>query len=212
MDAVRINTGPIEAELFLDEVPRESWGTLLRARKTFVKTSIPHDCRELLRFVEEADQMFEELGFANLEELIRNGLEIDPDLVGWAVKGLRSLKPDEPVTLDAAVRLGKHGRQGAPRDEKGHFVADRSKGSNYNLRGTTAEYTLARLDRDRPDIAARVRAGELSANAGAIEAGFRKPPEPLVERTLRAVARMSDAELYDFESRFDAFLQQRRAK
>jgi hypothetical protein len=33
---------------------------------------------------------------------------------------------------------------------------------------------LARLDRDNPDLAARVRAGELSANAAAIEAGWRK--------------------------------------
>jgi hypothetical protein len=42
--------------------------------------------------------------------------------------------------------------------------------------GTTATNTLRRLKRDRPDLAERVVAGEISANAAAIEAGFRKPP------------------------------------
>ena len=39
--------------------------------------------------------------------------------------------------------------------------------TNGNLRvgGNRAAYTLARLNRDHPDLAARVRAGELSANA-----------------------------------------------
>ena len=49
---------------------------------------------------------------------------------------------------------------------------------NTNLpkgEGTTATYTLRRLKRDRPDLATRVVAGELSAHAAAIEAGFRRP-------------------------------------
>jgi len=36
-------------------------------------------------------------------------------------------------------------------------------------------YTMARLDRDRPDLAAKVDAGLMTSNAAAIEAGFRKP-------------------------------------
>jgi hypothetical protein len=43
---------------------------------------------------------------------------------------------------------------------------------NLNKGGASSDYTLARLDRDRPELAERVRAGELSANAAAIEAGF----------------------------------------
>ena len=41
--------------------------------------------------------------------------------------------------------------------------------------GNAKPYTLRRLARDRPDLLDRVEAGELSANAAAIEAGFRKP-------------------------------------
>jgi hypothetical protein len=40
--------------------------------------------------------------------------------------------------------------------------------------GTSKNYILARLHRDRPDLAARVKAKEMSANAAAIEAGFRR--------------------------------------
>jgi len=43
-------------------------------------------------------------------------------------------------------------------------------------RGTGSLYTLKRLKRDAPELAARVAAGELSANAAAIEAGFRRKP------------------------------------
>lgn len=45
--------------------------------------------------------------------------------------------------------------------------------------GTSPTYVLRRLKRDYPDLAEKVVAGELSANAAAIKAGFRKPPSPL---------------------------------
>lgn len=42
-------------------------------------------------------------------------------------------------------------------------------------RGNSETYTLARLKRDNPDLAARVVNGELSAHKAAIQAGFRRP-------------------------------------
>jgi hypothetical protein len=45
---------------------------------------------------------------------------------------------------------------------------------NLKHGGTGASYLAARLERDRPDLAARVEHGELSAHAAAIEAGFRE--------------------------------------
>jgi hypothetical protein len=55
-------------------------------------------------------------------------------------------------------------------------AAFREQVTNGNLLvgGNRAKYTVARLKRDRPDLAARVEVGELSANAAAIEAGFRR--------------------------------------
>jgi hypothetical protein len=45
--------------------------------------------------------------------------------------------------------------------------------------GNSRAYTLDRLERERPDLFAKVKAGVLSANAAAIAAGFRKPMSPL---------------------------------
>lgn len=50
-----------------------------------------------------------------------------------------------------------------------------NKASNNvtSFRGNAPTYALRRLKRDRPDLAAKVIAGKLSAHAAAIEAGFR---------------------------------------
>lgn len=48
-------------------------------------------------------------------------------------------------------------------------------------------YTLDRLQRESPELFEQVKAGELSANAAAIKAGFRKRKTPLDQ--LKAAAR-----------------------
>lgn len=64
--------------------------------------------------------------------------------------------------------LGKHGG-----DRKSEKAKD--QGSNTTLVDRGRDYTMARLRRDNPELAAQVEAGELSANAAAIQAGFRHP-------------------------------------
>jgi hypothetical protein len=61
-------------------------------------------------------------------------------------------------------------------------------------RGNSRAYTLDRLRRERPDLFERVKAGEFSANAAAIEAGFRKRATPL-ERIKREIAKLDKKEL-----------------
>jgi hypothetical protein len=82
--------------------------------------------------------------------------------------------------LRYAVVLGEHGRSSdAPRDGKGRYLPRSSKADNLIRTGygTSTAYTLARLDRDgHHRLAARVRSGRMSANAAAIEAGYRKRP------------------------------------
>lgn len=84
------------------------------------------------------------------------------------------------------VVLGKRGR---PKKGEG-------KGDNITFsRGTTGRaYILARLDRDRPDLAEKVRAKKLSANAAAIEAGFRKRPSPF-EQARKLLPKLTQDEL-----------------
>lgn len=59
--------------------------------------------------------------------------------------------------------------------------------------GTTASYTRSRLERERPDLAERVDAGELTPHKAAIKAGFRKPtasvPVDTPEAAVRALLR-----------------------
>lgn len=176
MVAVTIDRGPVSPASRVEEVPQEKWRDLLRARRGFLAINLPYDCRMLLQFVEEADRvrMWESLGFNGLNDLIRRGFELEPQMVHWAIDGLKSLKPDEPISFKAAIELGQWG--GDRKSEKA-----RNQGSNTTLVnvGRGLNYTLARLDRDHPELARKVKAGELSANAAAIQAGFRKVPTPL---------------------------------
>lgn len=48
-----------------------------------------------------------------------------------------------------------------------------------SIQGTSRAYALTRLKKERPDLFERVCAKELSANAAAIEAGWRKVPSAL---------------------------------
>jgi uncharacterized protein (UPF0128 family) len=61
----------------------------------------------------------------------------------------------------------KEGNQNAAKERE-----NKDSNTTFDL-GRGKDYTLARLDRDHPDLAKQVRAGELSANQAAIEAGFR---------------------------------------
>jgi hypothetical protein len=190
MARVTIDSGPVTADLYLRKVPREKWQILLLERRSFLHTHLPFDCRELLRFVEDAEQMYAVLGYASVEDLVRRGLDLDPQQVGWAVEGLRQLKPNEPITYEWAQKLGKHGG-----DRKSEAVKDQGSNTTLKLPGRGAAYILARLDRDgHAELAAKVRTGKISANAAAIEAGFRQQKTPL-ERVRAVFRKMTRTEL-----------------
>jgi hypothetical protein len=78
-----------------------------------------------------------------------------------------------PDVLDQP-RLGRHGGDRRSKEFQSGNKSDVTtlKPSEKNTRA----HVLRRLDRDYPDLAARVRAGELTANAAAIELGWRRPP------------------------------------
>ena len=183
MAGVKVNSGAVTHNDLLSEVGEDRWYELFLARRMFVQVSIPHDCRMLLRYAEDAEQMFGPLGYESVEDFFRRGLEIDPDTVTWALKGLERLCPDEreaaPVPLTDAYEAGLRAALEAPPIEA-HGTNQHDHGGGDNItstpetRGTSLTYTIRRLKRDRPDLVERVAAGELSPNAAAIEAGFRK--------------------------------------
>ncbi len=63
--------------------------------------------------------------------------------------------------------------------------------------GNSRAYTLSRLKKERPDLFDRVAANELTANAAAIEAGWRKVPSAL-ETLQRAWKKASSEEQRQF--------------
>jgi hypothetical protein len=167
--AIVIDSGPIDAQDKLQDVPKEKWRDLMLARKSFMEIRLSHDCRCLVEFVDDAAIMFKELGFASVHDMVREGYDLEPEEIAVAVEWLR-LNPDNvPRSLERVQNLAGWG--GDRRSEK---AKDQDRVPTLKTRGRA--YDLARLKRDRPDLAEKVIAGELSANAAAIEAGFRKKP------------------------------------
>jgi len=76
----------------------------------------------------------------------------------------------------------------------------REQPDNVRLKdwGNSSAYTIARLQRDNPELHERVVSGELSANKAAIEAGFRKPPLTPLESLLKAWEKATEEERTQF--------------
>lgn len=118
---VDINTGPITPGLSPDEVSKEKWNSLVLSWRQFIKTNFPYDCRELSRFINQADQygMWDALGYSSLEEFIYVALKLDPEEVNWAMEGLELFDVDKPVALKQAVDKGKQREEWKARHEAG---------------------------------------------------------------------------------------------
>ena len=116
------------------------------------------------------------------EFLVRGSGEIKSfqrfeDFLTWCecpadeLKAVLRVHGDEPLLAQVLAELGgdlaQHGEIGG-----GH--ASRVSDTNSGSKKPDATYILARLRRDHPELAEKVLAGELTANAAAILAGFRK--------------------------------------
>jgi len=78
-------------------------------------------------------------------------------------------KEPEVQTMIKA-EIGEAGKQGGT----GANQYSKERNTQLATEGQTANRNLKRLKRDRPDLAEEVIAGRISANAAAIQAGFRK--------------------------------------
>jgi hypothetical protein len=108
----------------------------------------------------------------------------------WARPGIIHARETVPYSHSIAARARVKAARSAQRDDAADRLslrpAHRPKTvDNENdvintsrPTGTSRAAALRRLRKDRPDIHARVLAGELSPHAGMIEAGFRKKREP----------------------------------
>jgi Arc/MetJ-type ribon-helix-helix transcriptional regulator len=184
----KIDRGPIEATDYAAKVPQEQWPMLVQARRAFLQINLPYDCRELLRFVDEAQPMLRALGYKNVPDFIRRGLDLDPSLVQWAIHGLRTIQPDVPIPFAMAVQTGKEKTKACAESATplakhgGDRTREQEQGAVRTLlrRGSeSASYLTARIARDRPDILKKMKAGEYkSVRAAARDAGILKLASP----------------------------------
>jgi hypothetical protein len=183
-----MNVSEIRATDTLVEVPTAQWWDLLEARRHFAKTALPYDCRCLLQFCDDADLMYEQLGFDSPETLIQDGLGLKPPELRLVVEWLRLNPQDDAVAFETAKEQALLAHGGDRRSEEFQLGNTKLKPS---ASGMTAPYIIARLERDRHHkLAADVRAGRLSANAAAVQAGYRERPSPL-EIALRQIPKLN---------------------
>ena len=104
---------------------------------------------------------------ANLRELITK----EP-MEGWGEnpERIEALIRDDVEVL-AMWREAMKGKAGRPSKESVDIVNELNPS-----KGNSRSYTVSRLQREAPELFAQVVAGTLSANAAAIQAGFRKKP------------------------------------
>lgn len=142
--------------------------------------SFESDCRSLLQMIDETDELrlwesYADGFYETRDNFLQSVVLIDFDFAERSLSEIVTrLRHGERVGLQP---LAKHG--GARKQ------ADNISLTEY---GTAAAYTIRRLKRDRPDLAERVIEGELSANAAAIEAGFRRRTIAVPLDVSRAVA------------------------
>ena len=144
------------------------------------------------------------IGFASFEDFCKSELGKTLCEVEQIVSGVRVLQSTgrtAPITerqartaaeaLAAAPKLATHGRPTKGNENKGDFIT-------LKARGTSKEFLAARINRDHPEIAERVKAGEFkSIRAAAIVAGIVKVKTPL-ERLFAEWKKASQEERAEF--------------
>ena len=130
--------------------------------------------------------------------------------LGESVADIERLLSDEPEAL-ARLREELAGKQGNPEWNAEHsksaitnnvsnstqsdLFTPQSKPKRNTQHGNRKDYTLSRLKKHAPELFERVKAGELSANAAALQAGFRKQPSPL-EIVQKNLPKLTDGERF----------------
>jgi hypothetical protein len=85
----KIDSDPIEATDPLRDVPRAKWRDLMLARRQFLEIQLSSDCRHLVEFVNDAELMFEALGFSSPKQMIIEGYGLEREEISIAVEWLR---------------------------------------------------------------------------------------------------------------------------
>lgn len=172
---VKIITGDIPSARL---IPRSKWKSVINEWRSIAAIRFDDDCRALLQMRTECRElrMWEELGYDSEDQFFEKALVIKPEAVELACLAIQA-NQGQPIGIKQFVEQAR--RQADL--ESDEYVGQGTR-SDKQLRdnvtksrqgGNELSYTLRRLARSHPELLDRVESGELSANAAAIEAGFR---------------------------------------
>ena len=158
---VTVDSG-IKETATLAEVPQSRWRELVDVRRLSLGISLAKDCRRLVEYVDDAEQMYPVLGFSSAAELIRNGLDLKPDEVELAVRWLRLRMPDYPIPYSVAIQRGEEYQKRDARDRQkqrpvgvnqySKGVYDNKNDVHVRPSGNSTEAVPRRLRKDRLDL------------------------------------------------------------
>jgi hypothetical protein len=119
-------------------------------------------------------------------------------IIGWG---------EDPAKIEAVIRDNAEvlamWREAMKGQEGGNTTCNIVTGAKATT-GNSRAYTVSRLQRESPELFEKVKAGELSAHAAAIQAGFRKKKTPL-DNLRSAWAKASPDEREAFLKHINAF-------
>lgn len=147
-------------EVLVGASERRSFSSFRQFLEEYIKAT-PEEVRGLIEMVKDQTKRMEALDAFDV--LVRGG-----DLAGHG-----------------GDRWSGRARAGSENESQADIV--RLSREGY---GNSAQHALARLRRDRPDLHARVLSGELTPNAAAIEAGWRKRKIQVPDDDPQAIARV----------------------
>ena len=112
----------------------------------------------------------EKIVFRTFEEFLQTAT---PEGLGTELKTIQKLSSEDLETLDLLEQVKTKRFWGGNR-KSANFKIDKINFERAK-KGTSVEYSLKRLRKQRPDLHQQVIQGKISANQAMIEAGFRKP-------------------------------------
>lgn len=128
MAGVTVNSGPVEASRYARDVPPDQWPELVSKRHWFSQVKLTYDCRQLVMFIREADELWEPLGYKSADDLIKSGYGLDPQEIRIVSEWLELNDPKEAVKLSDAVK-----RASAMRDQIEEIKAANPKATQAEI-------------------------------------------------------------------------------
>lgn len=120
-----------------------------------------------------------------------------PRGLGSTVEQVKSLVADDNDLTILLREALKGGDQGKRTDLARDTTSDNNIMGSGSVQGTSKAYTLDRLTREAPELREKVDAGELSASAAAVLAGFQPKRFTVVATTPQSIAKTLRKQLSD---------------